>query len=271
MDHESLITTLAKKVSRLFYDPPQIIILDILLQTHLLFDTELIELLKISSKEFNRHISKLKEDKLIKCENKIENIEGRQHIKQVFFIDFCQLKDIIKYKIYKMSQQEISSAEEMLICTKCNKEFNLLDAQSLVRNYKFYCDECDGELTSKQMQSANLDAHKVMMDEIGELIGLLKEIDKFDVKNVDYFQALKSKDIVKTKAKIVEKKIEEENFEEAVYGEEIVKDEVVKERIMEKVLVEGKEKWFDEITEIDKEKMSEDEYVLYYEIYMKYN
>jgi transcription initiation factor TFIIE subunit alpha len=71
MEYEELMKKLVKITARSFYADHHCVILDILLEKVVLYDTEISERMKMLAKEFNKLVVKLKEDKLIKHETKI--------------------------------------------------------------------------------------------------------------------------------------------------------------------------------------------------------
>jgi transcription initiation factor TFIIE subunit alpha len=207
-------------------------------------------------------------------------------------MDFSEVRNVIKYKIYKMSrmiEREIKQSEELqgYACLSCGKEFSVLDAQSLIQDYVFKCDECMGELVenrAKKVAGDPRDLHSSMMNDIKEIVELLKEVDKYDIPSVDYFQVLKMRKVKEEgdggKSALVKETIEEEKEEELIEDITIELPSTVniveegkneKKKIDEMVLVSGMQKSFSEVTEEDQEKMSEAEYEKYYEIYSKYN
>lgn len=292
MDYEPVMQKLIRHTVRLFYDTPQIIFCDILLKKMLIFDSEIATILKVVPKEFNKIVFKLKEDKIIKQETKIENRENNyQEIRQAFYINYGEVKDVIKYKIYKMTkllEMEMGKSEEIFVCTTCKKEFSILDAQSLMKDYHFQCDECKGVLEESRRVIEN-DPHNiygVTMETLQSIISLLKEIDQMDVPFMDYFQVLelkKKKDSMEVlKKPEEEKKVEEIKIEKEVYEEidekEILVNEKKKESVLESksselpqnnkvVYVNKVKKLINEITEEDLERMTESEYEKYFEIY----
>ncbi|KCZ76358.1 hypothetical protein H311_02645 [Anncaliia algerae PRA109] len=298
MSYEPVMHNLIKHVVRLFYDTPQIIFIDILLKRMLIFDSEIATLLKVVPKEFNKIVFKLKEDKIIKQETKIENRENNyQEIRQAFYINYGEIKDVIKYKVYKMTkllEVEMGKSEEIFICTTCRKEFSILDAQSLMKDFVFRCDECMGILEESRRIGEN-DPHNIygiLMESLKEIIGMLKEIDQMEVPFMDYFQVLDLKkkkdayeiqqkpeikeDIIKEETKEI--KEEEEHFDikeiNTEHNKIPLKEEEVKEKKIsfDNILFVNKEKkLFSEITEDDLEKMTESEYEKYFDIYNQFN
>ncbi|KAL0265908.1 UNVERIFIED_CONTAM: hypothetical protein PYX00_011625 [Menopon gallinae] len=196
MEYEDAMKRLLQHFIRKFYDTQHVIVVDILLEKLLMFDSELCASLKILPKEFSKIVFRLREDKLLRQETKIENRENNyQEIKQVFYINYKEIRDVIKYKIFKMTKQlegEMGKTEEIFVCTTCKKEFSILDAQALMSGFLFKCDECQGLLEESRRVIEN-DPHNLyekLMKSLKEIIDMLKEVDKHTIPSFDYFQAL---------------------------------------------------------------------------------
>jgi transcription initiation factor TFIIE subunit alpha len=283
MEYEPVMMELVRRVVRKFYEPHHVVITDILLRSTLLYDTELCERMKMLAKEFNRLVLRLKEDRIIKHETKVENREdNRQILRTVYYINYAEVRDVIKYKIFMMTRTLESSMRmahmEGYVCTECNREYSSLDAQSLMENFVFKCEDCRGELVeSRKNGGTECVMHTALMAELDEIIGLLKETDKFNIPSMDYFQVLEMK---KSKERMHTAEAEEEevvapvvNVEDFDIVEAYVGDGEARESmsIDEMVSVDGVRKRFSEVTEEDKELMNEDEYEQYFEVYSRYN
>lgn len=302
MEYEDSMKRLLQHFIRKFYDTQHIIVVDILLEKLLMFDSELCASLKILPKEFSKIIFRLREDKLLRQETKIENRENNyQEIRQVFYINYKEVRDVIKYKVFKMTKQlegEMGKSEEIFVCTTCKKEFSILDAQSLMSGFLFKCDECQGLLEESRRVIEN-DPHNLyekLMKSLKEIIEMLKEVDKHTIPSFDYFQALgirRSRENNKNEPVPVSTEDIVQVADNSLVEEDISFDTLCsEERSVEAVSsgtgpptstaigsadetdavsVAGIKKPFGEITETDKEAMTEKEYERYFELYMKYN
>lgn len=282
-EYEQAMKNLLKLVVRSFYEPHHVVITDILLENVLLSDTEFCARMKMLSREFNRLIIRLKDDKLIKSDIKVETKEdNKQVLKNVYFFNYAEARDVIKYKIYKMRKAlEVKkvSEDEALYCPACERHFSTLDAQALVEDYSFKCIFCKNELQECTHKSNDRELDmKELLSALNEIIVLLKVAEKYEIPSMDYFQILEIK-----KDKLEEKKSEAKD-ESKKGGLNVDKDEepeepseetvrpvpevaVEAESINELVTVSGMEKPFSEVTEEDKEIMTEEEYTRYFEIY----
>ncbi|ELQ74789.1 Transcription initiation factor IIE, alpha subunit [Trachipleistophora hominis] len=345
MSYEPLMQKLIRHTLRLFYQPHHCVIMDILSEKLLLRENEICSAMKMLSKEFNKLIVKLKEDKLIKQESKIETtIDGRQLLQQIYYIDYREIKDIIKYKIYKMSTEINEHLREQqrqigYVCSECKTEYSVLEAQSLVKNYRFICPDCNIELVeNKNTEVDPHELHTLMMNDLKDIIDMLKQADNYNIPTIDYFQALEMKKNKEAKTGVVVNKTDDNMKEiddaadtkgyeasytfgelseidkemathETVSGEEpgnVVQDEIsvrkdecfVTDKSLEEeiflnttrsddlekseprpadvhdeimVKVGGVAKVFSAVTEEDKEKMTEEEYETYFEVFLKQN
>ncbi|TBU05325.1 putative alpha subunit of transcription initiation factor IIE, partial [Hamiltosporidium magnivora] len=95
MEYEEIMKKLIKKTMRMFYETHHAVIMDILLEYMIMYDNEICEKMKMLNKEFNRLVVKLKDDKLLKAETKIETkSDGRQLLRCVYFIVYSEIKDV---------------------------------------------------------------------------------------------------------------------------------------------------------------------------------
>ncbi|KRH92390.1 Transcription initiation factor IIE, alpha subunit [Pseudoloma neurophilia] len=294
-DYIPLMQSLIRNVLRKFYEPHHCVIMDILLEHLLLKENEICSHMHMLGKEFNRLIIKLREDKFIRQESKIETTpDGRQLLQQCYFLDFREIKDIIKYKIYKMGKiiskrenQNLSDIEIEFKCLECENIFSILEVQSFMKDFKFFCPDCD--LILKETKTENsFELHTLMMKDLKEIIEMLKQADKFDIPTMDYFQVLdlkkkneqkKEEKTIEIKTPIIEIEIKEESLSQNILTESFPEDnitfsdkeiEIEPKKINKKeeplISVNGEMKKLSEITTDDQEKMTEDEYEEYFRI-----
>ncbi|EEQ82573.1 hypothetical protein NCER_100681 [Vairimorpha ceranae BRL01] len=287
MDYLPQMKVLIKTVVRKFYEPHHSILVDIILENILIYDTELQKLMKMHNKEINKLLVALKEDKIIKYENKVEVYEDkRQYLRVVYYINYSEVKYVIKYKIYKITKKleedYKNSIKEGYYCTACDKQFSSLDAQIIMTNYIFKCDDCNGELVENGTIN-NLEnlLNAKFMNSIQDIIILLKELDQFEIPSMDFFQLNEFKKEMLHKVEENEQPLEEITEEQFIinndmHNEDIIikqssDEDIIKDTRNEMVTVKGISKMYSEITEEDKEQMDEDEYEKYFEVYSKYN
>lgn len=287
---ENTMKMLIQTVVRMFYEPAHVIITDILLENILLSDAELCSRMKMLGREFNRLIVRLKEDHLVRYDIKVDVQEdNRQVLRTVYFFNYAEVRDIVKYKIFKMTsnlEAKIKISSENFYCPVCDRVFSALDAQGAMEGFIFRCILCKSELVEHVEKSEdNSVSLKQLMSLLGPVISLLKEAEKFKIPSLDYFQMLeikKEKDKAPGSVPIeegspatnlleisTEKSPEDDEFDEKLETEENTKPEEA-EVSVEKVCVNGVLKQLSEITEEDEEAMNEEEYTRYFEICSKY-
>lgn len=293
LEYEHVMKRLLKLVVRSFYEPQHVVVADILLENTMLSDADFCERMKMLSREFNKLVVRLKDDRLVKSDIKVESKEdNRQALRNVYYFNYAEARDVIKYKIFKMTKalevRKVSEGEAFY-CPVCERYFSALDAQALVEDYLFKCVFCKNELQECTHKSSDREIDlKELLSALDGIVSLLKEAEKYDIPSLDYFQILEIKK---------EKEEQAENEGQAVgqpedkhkQGPPIMDEEEketgseeidahtapeaknrLPESIGEVVTVGGASKLFSEVTEEDKELMSEEEYTRYFEIFSKY-
>lgn len=182
----------------------------------------------------------------------------------------------------KLEEDYKNSIKEGYYCTACDKQFSSLDAQIIMTNYIFKCDDCNGELVENGTIN-NLEnlLNAKFMNSIQDIIILLKELDQFEIPSMDFFQLNEFKKEMLHKVEENEQPLEEITEEQFIinndmHNEDIIikqssDEDIIKDTRNEMVTVKGISKMYSEITEEDKEQMDEDEYEKYFEVYSKYN
>lgn len=291
-EYNDVMNKLIKIVTRMFYEPHHVVIADILLENILLSDVEMCEKMKMLSREFNKLINKLKEDHLVKYDVKVEVQEdNRQFLRTVYYFNYAEVRDVVKYKVYKMTralEEKMKVVEESFKCPGCERVFSALDAQSCMEGFVFKCIFCKTALIENIVQNDNtgIDLKGLMMS-LEQVISLLKEADTYKIPSLDYFQVLEIKkareeasnntEPVKkpeedAKALEIAEEADAKNFEDDEFEEEnTFKNRVEEEQKIEYVFAGGKKIKYSEITDEDLENMDEAEYTKYYEIHSKYN
>ena len=283
MNYELDVQNLIKYVMKMFYGPQHVAFMNILLKNILLTDDEACKLMKLLNREFNKIVMKLKEDRLIKTEQKLNSREiGKDTIHTVYYINYAEARDVIKYKITKMfktieKNEEVE--EDEFYCKRCIKTYTVLEAQAHIDKFIFKCAQCGDELVENK-HKIDKDAidNKSFIEKMGKLISLLKKADQHKIENMEYFQIQeykKQRDEENKKEIEQNTKIENDVNRERV---EIVEEfddvsenvSVEEQKDFECVLVDGVQKRFDLIEDEDIERMNEEEYVKYCEMHEKY-
>ena len=290
-EYDGVMKQLIQHVVRIFYEPQQVAITDILLESIMLSDVEFCSRMKLLSREFNKLIVKLKEDHLIKYDIKVEVQEdNKQFLRTVYFFNYAEVRDIVKYKIYKMTsllEERKKVVGENYYCPVCERDFSALDAQGAMEGFVFRCVICESELVEQgtRLGEAGVDL-KRLMGSLEPVIRLLKEAEKYTIPTLDYFQVLEMKkeaekpetqpaDDAPEKTPVVIPSIAEIQDDEGDFSESSENNKKIRPNIVEEnkvlVSVDGVMKLVTEITEDDKDAMTEDEYTRYYEVCTELN
>ncbi|ORE00453.1 T2EA [Hepatospora eriocheir] len=275
-DYYPKMKELIKMVTSTFYEPRHIVIVDILLEEMVMSESEICSKMHFLSREFNRMLQRLKDDKIIRCDSKIEiQGDGRQFIKTYYYIDFAEVRDIIKYKIYKMSkllESQNIEGEDKFVCKGCNKIYTALDAQLCMEKTEFICYYCKEELEEYKLteDKYNID-HKQLMDNLEPVINLLKKVSHYSIPPVNMFDLEKIK-TKKQPEKIVVKETPKEEKKESEFiqnTEDSVESKKKENSVKNDILlsVNGIPKFYSEITQEDHDKMTAEEYTAFYEAF----
>ncbi|KAJ1568726.1 hypothetical protein HK096_005520 [Nowakowskiella sp. JEL0078] len=141
--HRKTLLDLVSKVGRAFYEPVQIIILDVLSTVNSIKEDELSSKLRISPKELNRACGVLREQGLIKTEGQRnepgekdkETQKKERSQKNNYYVDYKQFVDSVKLKIYKITsllRDEQSDEGNSFFCPVCETRYSTLDISRLV-------------------------------------------------------------------------------------------------------------------------------------------
>lgn len=291
---QRLMTSIIRRMARMFYEDHHAVIMDIMLESHILEEEDLADKMKMLPRELNRLAFRLRDDRLLSAEtvNDLKE-DGRQVTTTKFFLDFRNIRDVVKYKIYIMTQtleKKVREVEGALGfgCPDCRQSYSLLEAQSYLcrADFAFKCPQCGAELEEKKSPANDLGESPAslfsrLMEEVGPIIKDLKEIDHFGIPEMS-----RGKILFPSKAPALEDReaprMEEPKApapqakEPPLRREELIGlDEYTSKaseapalhEISELVSVDGVPKKFSEVTESDKERMSDEEYERYFEIY----
>ncbi|KAI5171912.1 transcription initiation factor TFIIE subunit alpha [Nematocida sp. LUAm3] len=301
------ISELVQRVARMFYEPHHVVIMEIMLHYLVLDEEDLADKMKLLPREFNRMAVRLREDKLLSSET-ISDVkeDGRQNTVTKFFLDFRMIRDVVKYKIYTMTQKlekrmRINEKSQDFSCSSCNIAYSLLDVQSFLctETFTFKCPECEEELKEKKEEEGDKESASnlfaTMMEELEPIIQQLKEIDRLGISELQRGKFIlpderATKPVEDRAEEKVEEKPEEEHSFEILNTSKLYEIEAKnaklsepmislvderktghgKESAAEEILtVQGVPKKFSEITESDKEMMDDEEYEKYFEVSQK--
>lgn len=287
MEYENAMCSLIKYVVKVFYEPQHFVFINILLDNIILTDEDACKALKLLSREFNRITMRLKEDKFIKIDQKLKaQDEGKDILQNAYYINFAEVRNIIKYKMSKMVEiieKNTATQEDSFFCKNCNKKYSVLEAQSMMVEFVFRCSICKGELVESTIVVTKDEVdNKTFVNKMEHLIKLLKATEAYKIPNMDYFQLTEYKKERKIKQDIDKKEkmtmsehhnFSEENEHQDTFFENPTDDSNKNDikPVVDTLKIGSVDKKLHEITEKDIENMTEEEYLKYYELHESAN
>ncbi|KAI8814577.1 hypothetical protein BJ742DRAFT_786028 [Cladochytrium replicatum] len=198
-----VLRRLVGMVSRAFYEQRQVVIMDILCNINSCKDDELARKLNTTPKDVNRLCARLKTDGLIRTEETKggtavatadsiadPNWAKKKPPRNVYYIDYKQFVDIVKLRLYKISQllggsNQEDATEKKIKCTSCDNVVPITKVGMLKQSADgFLCDLCDSVMEFVESQNVMHGAgerYKIFMDESKPLLDLLKLTDKMKI------------------------------------------------------------------------------------------
>ena len=203
---KAVLNELVKIAIRLFYDDKYVIVMDMFTRELVFRDDVLAYRLKLNTKELNRVLARLKDDRLLRVEVRFEKNAmyefGKALTKSYYYLDYKQLVDVVKYKIFKMRkyfEDRMKSDLEHVgySCRNCNKIYNSLEVQSMLdqTNFSFRCETCKGELEehrNERMRNGPQEAHTRLMEQCSLLIELLRKTENIVFPHFDVIRWIES-------------------------------------------------------------------------------
>ncbi|KAJ8516968.1 hypothetical protein ONZ45_g5796 [Pleurotus djamor] len=158
-EEQETLRLLVQHVSRAFYEPKYTIILDQLARHPVLKDDDLAGRMGLQSKELNKLMAVLSNDRLVKVYRQNELKEGAQRSvgKQYYYIDYENFCNVAKWRVAKMFSIIDNTLRNELehkgyICTQCKHSYNPLDVDKLLDPVRgeFVCEICHGEVVDNE-------------------------------------------------------------------------------------------------------------------------
>ncbi|EAU89646.2 transcription initiation factor TFIIE alpha subunit [Coprinopsis cinerea okayama7 len=197
-EEQETLRLLVQHVSRAFYEPKYIIIMDQLARHPVLKDDDLAGRMGLQPKELNKVIAVLSNDCLVKVYRQNELKEGAQRSvgKQYYYIDYEHFCNVVKWRIAKMRHKIDHKLRNEIdnkgyICPQCKQSFTPLEADKLMDFSRgiFACDICHHELVDNE-NSASVQGSKDRMMRFNHQMRFIREglqkseamkLPKFDV------------------------------------------------------------------------------------------
>jgi len=181
---------LVKKVARAYYEPKFIMVLDLLASEGVTSMKEevIAQNVKLQSKEVQKICGKLKDDRLIKSEQKQElRRDNKPVTKRYHYIDYKLFVDTVKWKIHQ-TEEEIKKKRKSELqnkgykCPNCESKFTALEVLTLVdpETNLFMCEYCGSELeteNNEESENAGQELYSKFNNQCAPILDLLKETD----------------------------------------------------------------------------------------------
>ncbi|TFK49023.1 hypothetical protein OE88DRAFT_1683638 [Heliocybe sulcata] len=158
-EEQETLRLLVQHVSRSFYEPKYIVIMDQLARHPVLKDDDLAGRMGLQAKELNKLMAALHNDRLIRVHRQNELKEGAQRSvgRAYYYIDYQHFCNVVKWRVAEMRRIIDSSLRNELdnkgyICPQCSKSFTPLEVDKLIDFSRgvFVCDDCRGELVDNE-------------------------------------------------------------------------------------------------------------------------
>ncbi|KAI0005512.1 TFIIE alpha subunit-domain-containing protein [Russula compacta] len=150
---------LVQHVTRAFYDPRYIVVMDQLARHQVLKDDDLAGRVGLQVKELNKLMATLEKDGLIQAHRQNELKEGAQRSvgRQYFYVDYKHFCNVVKWRIAEMHRVIDTGLRNQLdnkgyICPRCNRSYTPLDADKIADYERgiFICEDCGTELVDNE-------------------------------------------------------------------------------------------------------------------------
>ncbi|KAI0305088.1 TFIIE alpha subunit-domain-containing protein [Russula brevipes] len=150
---------LVQHVTRAFYDPRFIVVMDQLARHQVLKDDDLAGRVGLQVKELNKLMATLEKDGLIQAHRQNELKEGAQRSvgRQYFYVDYKRFCNVVKWRVAEMHRVIDTGLRNQLdnkgyICPLCNRSYTPLDADKIADYERgiFICEDCGTELVDNE-------------------------------------------------------------------------------------------------------------------------
>ncbi|ETW77930.1 hypothetical protein HETIRDRAFT_126621 [Heterobasidion irregulare TC 32-1] len=154
-EDKAALRLLVQYVSRAFYEPKFIVVMDQLARHEVLKDDDLAGRMGLQLKELNKLMAVLEGDRLVQVHRQNELKEGAQRSvgRQYFYVDFQRFCNVVKWRVSEMRRRIDTGLRNELdnkgyICPRCHKSFAPLEVDKLMdfERGAFICDVCHAEL-----------------------------------------------------------------------------------------------------------------------------
>ncbi|KZT37453.1 hypothetical protein SISSUDRAFT_987643 [Sistotremastrum suecicum HHB10207 ss-3] len=158
-DNMATLHLLVQQVSRSFYEPKYIVVMDQLARHPVIKDDDLAGRIGLQAKELNKLTAVLVNDKLVKVYRRNELKEGalRAVGRQYYYIDYKHFCDVVKWRVAQMRELIDKDLRNELdtkgyICPQCGTSYASLDVDRLLdmATGTFLCEICRTEVVDNE-------------------------------------------------------------------------------------------------------------------------
>ncbi|KZS87247.1 hypothetical protein SISNIDRAFT_537784 [Sistotremastrum niveocremeum HHB9708] len=158
-DNMATLRLLVQQVSRSFYEPKYIVVMDQLARHPVIKDDDLAGRIGLQAKELNKLTAVLVNDKLVKVYRRNELKEGalRAVGRQYYYIDYKHFCDVVKWRVAQMRELIDKDLRNELdtkgyICPQCGTSYASLDVDRLLdmATGTFLCEICRTEVVDNE-------------------------------------------------------------------------------------------------------------------------
>ncbi|KAH9176912.1 TFIIE alpha subunit-domain-containing protein [Lactarius sanguifluus] len=158
-ENKAALYLLVQHVTRAFYDPRFIVVMDQLARHQVLKDDDLAGRVGLQVKELNKLMATLEKDGLIQAHRQNELKEGAQRSvgRQYFYVDYKRFCNVVKWRVAEMHRVIDTGLRNQLdnkgyICPLCSRSYTPLDADRIADYSRgvFICEDCKTELVDNE-------------------------------------------------------------------------------------------------------------------------
>ncbi|CAI8025266.1 General transcription factor IIE subunit 1 [Geodia barretti] len=195
------LKVLVRVIARAFYQPQQIVVLDILAKYPCVTEGDLLDVLKLhgAQKQLRQVLNSLKKDKLIRSLQKMENEEGEtradgqklMRMTHYYFINYKQFVNVVKYRLDHMRrklemEEKNSKSHTSYKCPHCAQTFSDLDVDRLIDHTtgSLNCSHCGCALEEEEPEDAGADSRQLMSQlnaQLRPILDLLREVENINL------------------------------------------------------------------------------------------
>lgn len=158
-ENKAALYLLVQHVTRAFYDPRFVVVMDQLARHQVLKDDDLAGRVGLQVKELNKLMATMEKDGLIQAHRQNELKEGAQRSvgRQYFYVDYKHFCNVLKWRVAEMHRVIDTGLRNQLdnkgyICPLCSRSYTPLDADRIADYERgvFICEDCKTELVDNE-------------------------------------------------------------------------------------------------------------------------